>query len=76
MPDLMKIGGETGWIDAAALASSGGLPISSHIFMEASAHVMAASHTAHYIEHLDLASAVLMEPARPENGTLQASGNG
>ena len=76
MPDLMKIGGVTGWIDAAALASSAGMPISSHIFMEASAHVMAASPTAHYIEHLDLASAVLLDPMHPENGTLQATGNG
>ncbi|GHD23671.1 enolase C-terminal domain-like protein [Tianweitania populi] len=76
MPDLMKIGGVTGWIDAAAMASSAGMPISSHIFMEASAHVMAASPTAHYIEHLDLASAVLSEPMHPKGGTIQATGNG
>jgi mandelate racemase len=41
MPDLMKIGGVTGWLSAAGLAQGAGLPVSSHIFPEASAHVIA-----------------------------------
>ena len=41
MLDIMKIGGVTGWMEAAAIANGAGLPISSHIFIEASAHVMA-----------------------------------
>src|SRR5947207_14925410 len=32
MPDLMKIGGVTGWLRASALAEQNSLPMSSHIF--------------------------------------------
>ena len=41
MPDAMKIGGVTGWLRAAALAESAGLPVSSHLFPEVSAHLLA-----------------------------------
>ncbi|MBI3302147.1 MAG: hypothetical protein HYZ72_08750 [Deltaproteobacteria bacterium] len=40
MPDAMKIGGVTGWLRAAALAELAGLPISSHLFPEISAHLL------------------------------------
>jgi mandelate racemase len=36
MPDLMKIGGITGWTRAMAQAEAASLPMSSHIFVEAS----------------------------------------
>ena len=32
MPDVMKIGGVTGWLRAAALAQANGIRVSSHIF--------------------------------------------
>lgn len=76
MPDLMKIGGVTGWIRAMALAEAASLPLSSHIFIEASAHVLSASPTTHFLEYLDLAGCVLTEPLRPENGTVTARGPG
>lgn len=76
MPDLMKIGGVTGWIRAMALAEAASLPLSSHIFIEASAHVLPVSPTAHFLEYLDLAGCVLTEPVRPENGTVTARGPG
>jgi mandelate racemase len=47
MPDLMKIGGITGWLRAMALAEAASLPLSSHLFIEASAHVLAVSPTCH-----------------------------
>jgi mandelate racemase len=43
MPDLMKIGGITGWQRTAALAEAAGLPVSSHIFPEVSAHALLAT---------------------------------
>ena len=46
MPDLMKIGGVTGWLKAMGLAEAASLPLSSHILPEASAHVLAVSPTA------------------------------
>lgn len=68
MPDAMKIGGVTGWLRAAALAEAAGLPMSSHLFPEVSAHLLAASPTCHWLEYVDWADPVLREPLRIENG--------
>jgi len=59
MADLMKIGGVTGWQRASALAQQFSLPLSSHLFQEFSAHLLAVSPTAHWLERLDIAGAVL-----------------
>jgi len=76
MPDIMKIGGVTGWIAAAALADAASLPMSSHIFVEASAHVMAVTPTFHWLEYLDFAGSILEEPAAVVAGKVQARGPG
>jgi mandelate racemase len=68
MPDAMKIGGVTGWMRTAALAEPTGLPLNSHIFPEISAHLLAASPTAHRLEYLDTAGAILKNPIRIEDG--------
>jgi mandelate racemase len=68
MPDAMKIGGVTGWMRAAAIADSAGLPISSHLFPEISAHLLAASPTGHWLEYVDWADPILRQPLRVENG--------
>jgi mandelate racemase len=68
MPDAMKIGGVTGWLRAAAIAESAGLPISSHLFPEVSAHLLAASPTCHWLEYVDWADPILVEPLRIESG--------
>ena len=68
MPDAMKIGGVTGWLRAAAIAESAGLPISSHLFPEVSAHLLAASPTCHWLEYVDWADPILREPLRVEDG--------
>jgi mandelate racemase len=68
MPDAMKIGGVTGWQRAAAIADAAALPISSHLFPELSAHLLAASPTGHWLEYVDWAEPILREPLRIENG--------
>jgi mandelate racemase len=68
MPDAMKIGGVTGWLRAAAIAESAGLPVSSHLFPEVSAHLLAVSPTAHWLEYVDWANPVLKEQLRIEKG--------
>ncbi|CUW41626.1 Mandelate racemase [Magnetospirillum sp. XM-1] len=68
MPDAMKIGGVTGWLRAAALAQSRGIPMSSHIFQEVSCHLMAVTPTAHLLERMDLAAPILEEPLKFEAG--------
>jgi len=69
MPDAMKIGGVTGWMRAAAIAETAGLPVSSHLFPEVSAHLLAASPTCHWLEYVDWAKPILAEPLRIENGS-------
>jgi mandelate racemase len=43
MPDAIKIGGVTGWVRTAALAGAAGISLSSHLFPEISAHLLAVS---------------------------------
>jgi mandelate racemase len=76
MPDIMKIGGVTGWLRAAALAEAASLPVSSHIFIEASAHVLPVTPTALYLEYLDSAGAILREPSAVVDGAVTARGPG
>src|SRR6185436_5837043 len=52
MPDLMKVGGVTGWLNVAGQADAASIPMSSHILPEASAHVLAVTPTAHWLEVL------------------------
>jgi mandelate racemase len=61
MPDLMKIGGVTGWMQTAALADASGTPVSTHLFIEFSSHVLAATPGRHFLEWMDLASPMLAE---------------
>jgi mandelate racemase len=76
MPDLMKVGGVTGWLRVAAQAEAASIPMSSHLFAEASAHMLAVTPTAHWIEYLDLARAVVAEPVEIIDGTITARGHG
>lgn len=68
MPDVMRIGGVTGWLRAAGLAEARGVPLSCHLFIEVSAHLLAATPTAHLLEYLDVAGPILAEPLRIEDG--------
>ncbi len=68
MADAMKIGGVTGWLRAAALAEASGLPLSSHLFPEISAHLLAVAPTSHWLEYVDWANPILEEPLKVEGG--------
>jgi mandelate racemase len=68
MPDLARIGGVTGWMQAAGLAAARGVPMSSHLFPETSAHLMAATPTAHWLEYMDWANPILQEPLEIKDG--------
>jgi mandelate racemase len=76
MPDLMKVGGVTGWMRVAAQAEAASIPMSSHLFAEASAHMLAVTPTAHWLEVLDLGRAILAEPLRIVDGSVAAHGPG
>ena len=76
MPDLMKVGGVTGWLRVAGQAEAASIPMSSHLFAEASSHMLAVTPTAHWIEYLDLARAIVAEPVEIVDGTITARGHG
>jgi mandelate racemase len=73
MADAVKIGGVTGWLRAAALAESAGLPLSSHLYPEISAHLLTVSPTGHWLEYVDWANPILEEPLSIEDGQASAS---
>jgi mandelate racemase len=73
MPDVGRIGGVTGWLQAAGIAAAHGIEMSSHLHPEISAHLLAASPTAHWIEYVDWADAILAEPLQLKDGTITAS---
>lgn len=68
MPDLARIGGVTGWMQAAGLAAAYAVPMSSHLFSEQSAHLLAATPTCHWLEYMDWAEPVLREPLDIKDG--------
>jgi mandelate racemase len=68
MPDLERIGGVTGWLRAAALAAAHRIEMSSHLFPEASAHLLAATPTCHFLEYVDWADKIVEEPLQIVDG--------
>lgn len=76
MPDLMKIGGITGWLSVMGLARAASMPVSSHLFVEASAHVLPVTPTCDWLEYMDFGSAVLAQPLAVVDGCVTAQGPG
>ena len=72
MPRSGQIGGVSGWLRAAALAHAAGTPVSSHVFVEVSSHLLAVTPTRDWLELLDLARAVRATPVTLENGHVTA----
>ncbi|AOK28263.1 MULTISPECIES: enolase C-terminal domain-like protein [Burkholderia] len=68
MFDLMKIGGVSRWMQGAALADAASLSVSTHNYQEFSAHLMAVTPTAHWLQYYDYADLVLAEPMRIVDG--------
>jgi mandelate racemase len=71
MPDLMRIGGVSGWLRAAAIAGAASLPMSTHLYPEFSAHLMRVTETAHWLEWQDWADPVVAETFALEGGFLR-----
>jgi len=70
MFDLQRIGGVSGWLEAAAVAQD--LPLSSHLFPEVSVHLLALSPHCDLLEVVDWAAPVLLEPLTIRDGTAIA----
>ena len=79
MPDVMKIGGVTGWLRAASLAQSRGIRLSNHLWPEISAQLLCVTPTAHWLEYADWWNPIMAEPVRIKDGMtdiLGVSGSG
>lgn len=68
MPDVARIGGVTGWMQAAGVAEAHGIPMSSHLMPEASAHLLAATPTCHWLEYVDWMDAIAQQSVKIVDG--------
>jgi mandelate racemase len=68
MPDLLRIGGVTGWMRLARVAEARAVPFSSHLSPDYSAHVLAATPTRHWLEYMDWGQDLLADPLVPVRG--------
>jgi mandelate racemase len=75
MPDVMKIGGVTGWLAAAALAQAHSIRLSNHLWPEISAQLLCVTPTAHWLEYVDWWNPIVAEPLRIENGMAVVDGS-
>ena len=73
MPDVARIGGVTGWLQAAGIAAAHGIEMSSHLMPEVSAHLLCATPTAHWLEYVDWADAIIEEPLKIRDGMVLTS---
>ncbi|MGH9022353.1 MAG: enolase C-terminal domain-like protein [Acidimicrobiia bacterium] len=79
MPDLMRIGGVTAWLRAAALAEAAGMEMSSHLYPELSSHLLRVTPTADWLEWQDWAHPILAHPFEVGEGHVHipdVPGNG
>src|SRR3546814_16944478 len=70
MPAAARMGGGSGWTQAAAIEAVHGIEMSSHLLPEISAHLMAATPTAHWLEYVDWANGILAEPFEVVDGNV------
>jgi mandelate racemase len=70
MVDVARIGGVTGWLHAAGIATAHGIEMSSHLMPEISAHLLCATPTAHWLEYVDWADAIIEEPLKIRDGMI------
>ena len=79
MPDLMRIGGVTGWMRAAAIAGASGHPMSSHLYPEVSAHLLRATESCDWLEWRDWGNPIIAQPFEVKDGVVHVPnrpGNG
>jgi mandelate racemase len=74
MPDVMKIGGVTGWVKAAALGQANSIRLSNHLWPEVSAQLLCVTPTSHWLEYADWWNPVLREPLIVDKGAPRLEG--
>jgi len=74
MPDVMKIGGVSGWLRAADLACVRSIQLSSHLWPEISAQLLCVTPTAHWLEYVDWWNPVIEQPLEIVDGHATTEG--
>src|SRR5258708_1188269 len=73
MVDVARIGGVNGWLRAAGVAAVHRIDMSSHLMPEISTHLLCATPTAHWLEYVDWADAIIEEPPKIRDGMVLTS---
>lgn len=68
MPDAMKVGGVSGWLEAAALGEAHGVPVSTHLWPELNAQLLCLAPTAHWLEYNEWWTAIIADPLEIRDG--------
>jgi len=68
MPDLQRMGGVSGFLDAATLCRAWHRPVSSHLFTEASSHLLASMSHGLILEHMPWWDELFTEPLTVADG--------
>ena len=71
MPDLMRIGGVSGWMRSAPIAAAAGIQVSTHLYPEVAAHLMRVTETAHWLEWQDWHYPILKSPFDIRQGNIE-----
>jgi mandelate racemase len=74
MADVMKVGGVTGWMEAAALADARRIRMSNHLWPEISAQLLSVTPTAHCLEYADWWNPILADQLRIDDGRADPAG--
>lgn len=70
----MKIGRISGWLNVIGMVRAASVPVSSHLFIEASSHVLAVTPTCVWLEFMDFGSGILTNPYQIKDGWVTAQG--
>jgi len=71
MPDLAKVGGVSGWLQASSVCAAHRTPVSNHFYQEISAHLMLVTPGAHLMEYFKMADPILIQPLQIFEGLAQ-----
>ncbi len=70
MPDIMRIGGISGWLKASAIADMFNIEVSTHLYPEVSAHLMCITPTSEWLEWVDWGNPILKDTYQVVNGNI------
>ncbi|MBK6006608.1 mandelate racemase [Ramlibacter ginsenosidimutans] len=73
MPDVMKVGGVTGWMRVASMSQALGVPVSNHLWPEISAQLLMATPTAAWLEYADWWNPILLRPLELKDGQARVA---